>query len=142
MSKRDRTCRTYCYKTLTGEVFERLYLPGEAPDEIDLVHRNELGGFERITAYRDRQAEVVGMVTSVRGSENPTHHRRRSNPWPMEPCVGSGVGPHGAENLRNHFAKHDVPTEVTKDGEPIYTSAKHRKKALKCRGMHSRNEFS
>jgi hypothetical protein len=129
--------RTYCYKTKSGERFERIYQPGKAPDEVN-IGKN---GYS-VRAYRDRQAEVFGLVTSVRSGENTTRLRRRNNPWPMDPCVGSGVGPHGAQDLRDHFATHDVPTEVSKDGEPIYTSAKHRKKALKCRGMYDRTAYS
>ena len=124
---------TYCYSD-GMEVFERLFPRGKAPDRITLGNG--------AVVDRCRQAEVAGMVTSVRGSENPTHHRRQRNPWPMEPCVASGVHPDQARELSDHLQVHGCPTEVTKDGEPIYTSASHRKKALKIRGMHDKDSFS
>lgn len=129
----------YCYTTLySQQTFDRNFPAGEAPDEITV----ELSVGGKTVAVRDRQREVAGMVTCVKGSENPTRHRRQRNPWPMEPCVASGVGPHQAQELRDHFTAHNVPTEVSKDGEPVYTSASHRKKALKCRGLHDNNSFS
>lgn len=63
-----------------------------------------------------------------------------SKGWPFE-CVASGVHPSQADELREHFRKSGVPTEVTKDGNPIYRDAAHRRKALKCRGMHDRASY-
>lgn len=54
--------------------------------------------------------------------------------WPME-CVASGVHASQAGELREHFKRHGVPTDVTHDGNPIYRDANHRKRALKCRGF-------
>jgi hypothetical protein len=34
-----------------------------------------------------------------------------------------------------------VPTEVSADGNPIYLNAKHRKKALKARGIVDRSSY-
>lgn len=126
--------RIYCY-SFDEEIIERTFPVGEAPDEIVMNQSGE-------KAFRNRQAEVLGLTTCVKGCEDNSHHRGRSSPWPMEPCVASGVGPQGAQELREHFTAQGVSTEVSKDGEPIYTSAAHRKKALKCRGMHDRNSYS
>lgn len=60
--------------------------------------------------------------------------------WPLT-CTASGVHPSQAQELRDYYKKHGCPTEVTKDGNPVYTSAAHRKQALKVRGMHDRSSF-
>ena len=123
----------YCYSN-DDEVFERIFPRGEAPEIITTGSGT--------VATRDRRSEFKGMTAFVKGIEDSGNHRGRLNPWPMDPCVGSGVGPHQATELRDHFTNHGVPTEVSKEGDPIYTSAAHRKKALRCRGMYDRNSFS
>lgn len=60
--------------------------------------------------------------------------------WPIE-CVASGVNPDQAGELRDYLAKKGVPTEVSADGNPIYRDARHRRKALKARGMHDNASF-
>lgn len=60
--------------------------------------------------------------------------------WPME-CIASGVNAADAQKLRDEFNRVGVPTEVTRDGDPIYTSARHRSKALKARGLIDRQSF-
>jgi hypothetical protein len=60
--------------------------------------------------------------------------------WPME-CYASGVNANQAQELRDHFDKAGVPTEVTPDGDPVYRNPKHRKKALKCRGLVDKDSF-
>lgn len=122
----------YCYSTEYGEVHELEFPMGEAPERVEL-----LAGHVIVT--RDYQAEGVGGV--VIGSDNPVKSRPRRS-WPMEPCLASGVHASQAQELRDHLTAHGCPTEVTPAGDPIYTSAAHRKKALKIRGMHDRNSFS
>jgi hypothetical protein len=56
-------------------------------------------------------------------------------------CVASGVAPSQAQELRDYYRRHGVPTEVTADGNPIYRNAAHRRKALKVRGMHDKASF-
>ena len=60
--------------------------------------------------------------------------------WPME-CVASGVHPSQAGELRKYFADHGCPTEVTADGNPVYRSAAHRRKALKLRGFKDKASY-
>jgi len=60
--------------------------------------------------------------------------------WPMA-CYASGVNAEQADQLRAEFKRVGVPTEVTKDGDPIYTSASHRKRALKARGFFDRAAY-
>ena len=61
--------------------------------------------------------------------------------WPME-CVASGVAPSQAQELRDFYRQHGVPTEVTADGNPVYRNARHRRRALKVRGMFDKSSFT
>jgi hypothetical protein len=108
---------TYCYRTRRGRVIERVFPIGKQPRKI-------IVGKE--VARRDFHAESVG-VPATKG-------------WPME-CYASGVHADQAGELRNHLAEKGVPTEVTRDGNPVYRDARHRKKALKARGMFDRASF-
>ncbi len=92
---------------------------GSAPQAIQLDGRK---------AKRDYQAECVG-VPATKG-------------WPMVPCFASGVHPKQAQELRDGLRDAGVPTEVTRGGDPIYTSAVHRKKALAARGLHDNASFN
>ena len=126
---------TYCYRyidPLTGEeeIHERDFPAGEAPR----ILRYEDGSH----ATRDYRAE--GVSGRVVGTKNPIKGKTK-RPWPMSPCFASGVHASQASELRKHLKDRGCPTEVTKDGDPVYTSAAHRKKALRIRGMHDRNSF-
>ena len=107
---------TYCY-TDGRTTIERWFPMGRAPKQF----RHDGRMFRR-----DFTAEGVGVPSSPG--------------WPME-CVASGVHPSQAGELRKYFRDHGVPTEVSRDGNPIYTSAAHRRKALKCRGLKDRSSF-
>ena len=110
----------YCYSTPDGEIIERVFGYGEAPDEI------LLGG--GITAKRDFRAE-----------HNP--RRAAANAWPIEPCYASGVHPEQADELRKYLSDRGCPTEVNRDGDPIYRDRHHRRRALALRGMHDRASY-
>ena len=114
----------YCYERPSGEIFERAYSIGEAPDF--LVDQGQ-------TCNRSFQAEIVSQSVSVK---NGNGHVKRA--WPMPPCVGSGVHASDGPKLAKFLKDHGCPTEVV-DGDPIYTSAAHRRKALKCRGLRDNN---
>lgn len=107
----------YCYETATGEIFERSFEIGAAPPAI-LV--------DGVEAKRSYRSEGVGVPAT--------------NSWPIV-CFASGVNARDAEALRKELSRNGVPTEVTNDGDPVYTSALHRRKALKARGMVDRNGF-
>lgn len=109
---------TYCYESKDGDVLERVYSIGCAPRQFR--YRGSL-------YRRSLQAECVS-TPSQKG-------------WPIE-CVASGVNASQAGELRDFFTKAGVSTEVSSDGNPIYRDAKHRKKALKCRGLHDRSSFT
>jgi hypothetical protein len=104
---------TYCYENGV----ERVFPIGKAPQCI--MH----GGRFLKRSYAAEQKSVP----AAKG-------------WPMT-CVASGVNAAQAGELRDHLARAGVPTEVTSDGDPVYTSAKHRRKALKARGLFDRSSF-
>ena len=106
----------YCYRN-GRNVITRWFPASHHPQEI--YHKGK-------TYRRDFTAEGVGVPAS--------------KGWPME-CVASGVAPSQAQELRDYYRKHGVPTEVTADGNPIYRNAAHRRKALKVRGMHDKASF-
>ena len=116
----------YCFRTDDEEVVERFFRMADVPGSVKL--------YDGRIAVRDYKSE------RVRGSVKERSERSRG--WPMRPCVGSGVNAEQAPELREHFRKHSVDCEVTSDGDPIYTSASQRKKALKCRGMHDKSSFN
>lgn len=108
----------YCYADDTGKIHDRFFRMGDAPQSIRLDDGR--------VAVRDIAAEHVSVPSSFG--------------WPLE-CIASGVHPSQAGELRDYLRRAGVPTEVTRDGNPVYTSAQHRRRALKARGMHDRNSF-
>lgn len=112
---------TYCYRDEDGKVYHRFFHAGEAPASIVLNDDS--------TAKRafDEEFGSIGVPAS--------------SGWPLE-CVASGVNPNQAQELRDHFQKVGVPTEVSSDGNPIYRNAAHRKKALKARGFVDKGSYS
>lgn len=119
---------TYCFMTKHGDIVERTFDRNHIPEYV-------LVGNER--AWRCRYAEgVTGAVAKAGGPVN-----RGSARWPMEPCYASGVNASQAQELRDFFKHRGVPTDVTDDGDPIYESAAHRRKALKVRGLHDESSF-
>lgn len=109
---------TYCFSSPTGETVERFFPMGDAPQAI------QVDGQE---AKRDYRAECVA-VPATRG-------------WPLV-CYASGVHPKQAQELRDGLRRAGVATEVDRNGDPIYTSAVHRKKALAAREMHDNASFN
>ncbi len=113
---------TYCYITKDEEVVDRIFSMGDAPCEVVLDDGR--------VAERSFQAEHGG-------------YRRPINDdcWPMKPCYASGVNASQASELREYLAKRGCPTEVSPDGDPVYTSASHRRRALKLRGIHDKASY-
>ncbi len=104
----------YCYETKTGEIVERMFDVGPPPSTI-LV--------DGVEAKRSFRSERVGVPAT--------------SGWPIT-CYASGVNARDADKLRDHLAERGVPTEVTPDGDPIYTDHAHRRRALKARGLVDR----
>jgi hypothetical protein len=109
----------YCYKDRNGKIHERNF-SSAAPVPACIV----LTGGSK--AKRCFQAETKSFP--------PTKG------WPLT-CCASGVHASQAQELRDHLASKGVPTEVTRDGDPVYRDAQHRRKALKVRGMVDKSSF-
>lgn len=107
---------------------------------------------------RDKQRKLITRVFSV--EERPKSFKEDGRIWDRSPedewkgigvpssvwtnpihCVASGVHPSQRRELEDFLAKKGVPTKVDEDGNPIYTSAAHRRKALKARGMHDKSSY-
>ena len=109
----------YCYQDRKGKIHERNFSSASpVPACIVLT-----GGSK---AKRCFQAETKSFP--------PTKG------WPLT-CCASGVHASQAQELRDHLASKGVPTEVTRDGDPVYRDAQHRRKALKVRGMVDKSSF-
>ena len=108
----------YCYETEMGDIVEQIFDVGKAPPVI-LV--------EGIQATRCMGAEGASVPSKIG--------------WPIT-CFASGVNAMDAGALRDHLKEKGVPTEVTPDGDPVYTSHAHRKKALKVRGLIDRAGYN
>lgn len=106
----------FAYEKPDGEVvwIHRKLADGAPPHELEL---------DGVVARRSFRMERVGVPSSAA--------------WPMA-CVASGVHPDQAQELRDTFERLGVPTEVNKDGDPVYTSPSHRRKALAARGFYDR----
>lgn len=107
----------FCYKKKDGNIVERSYPCGKAPNRIKLDDGSE--------AKRFLAAELRSVA--VPSAKN----------WPLT-CVASGVHPEQRQELSDYLKKKGVPTEISKDGDPVYRNAAHRRKALKARGMFDR----
>ena len=108
----------YCFTTEDGLTVERVFQMGRAPSEVTLPNGR--------VATRDFRAE------------HP--QRRAGGGWPFE-CFASGVNAAQAPELRKFFAETRFDCDVTADGDPVYRNPKHRKEALKLRGMFDRDSF-
>ena len=95
----------YCYETKRGAIVERVFPVGKAP-----------------RAIRVGRSEATRSFASERKGFPP------KSGWPMT-CYASGVNASQAGELRDLLASKGVPTEVTKDGDPVYRDSTHRKKA-------------
>jgi hypothetical protein len=111
----------YCYETEDGQVVEELFPVGKAPKTVVLDDGS--------VAKRNLACELKPCRSHTGAG------------WPFE-CIASGVHPSQAQQLRDYFRKAGVPTDVSPGGNPVYTSAAHRKRALKCRGFFDKSSFS
>ena len=107
----------YCYEAKDGLVIERVFPIGKAPKQIS----------SRGKVFKRSFSAENTAVPPTKG-------------WPIE-CVASGVNAADAQKLRDHFDKAGVPTEVSRNGDPIYRDINHRRKALKCRGLVDRTAY-
>lgn len=108
----------YCFETNDGQVVERFFPIGKAPREVDIDGK---------PARRSFRAESKSLPAT--------------SGWPLE-CVASGVNAKQRNDLIDYFKKKGVPTDVTKDGNPVYRDKRHRDKALKARGYFDKNAYA
>lgn len=125
---------TYCYETNDGDIVEREFDRGKAPEEITILED------DGVVTTLSRCYAAENPRTVVRGGTGGPTGQRKSG-WPMAPCVASGVHPSQAQELRNHFKAHGLNVEVNQNGDPIYESASQRRAALKCRGMYDKSSY-
>jgi len=119
----------YVFETDDGDVIERAFPMGGCPASVKVDGK---------IAKRNRSLEYQHAF--VKGTKTPV--KRGHGKWPMLPCVASGVQPSQANELRDFYKQRGMNVEVNKDGDPIYTSAKQREKALKIRGMCDKNSYN
>ena len=99
----------------SGRTVERYFRVSDVPDAIEI----------------DREIYVL----------NDNNIRSGKSRFPYE-CVVSGVHANQAQELRDFYGERKFPIEISQDGNPIYTSRKHRSEALKLRGMVDRGSYS
>ena len=107
----------YCYQLENGQIVDKVFSMGEAPSEITE------GGMSGRRCFAAESKSVP-----------PT------SGWPLE-CYGSGVHASQRKALEKELKDKGVPTKVSADGNPIYTDANHRRKALKARGFVDKASF-
>ena len=64
--------------------------------------------------------------------------QRFADIWPMA-SYAAGVSPSEVPDLQKFDAEHGVPTNYTDDGDPIFTSPRHRKKYCEAHKLFDRN---
>lgn len=102
----------YEYKTEDGEIVTHFCSYKNKPKELKLED--------------GRVAKPIISRVGILGTS--------SSGWPYA-CRATGVAPHQREELGKFLKGKGVPTEITKDGRPIYENSVHREKALKARSM-------
>lgn len=65
-------------------------------------------------------------------------HRHVTSTWPRV-SVAAGVAPSQAKEAYEKSVKDGVPTQFTKDGDPVFTSQNHETKYLRSIGMFNRS---
>ena len=94
-----------------------------------------------IEKLEDRGDSVPALVEYGRdlGAEQAGGSNHSCN-WPFA-CYGSGVNAAQAPELREFFKEKGFDCEVTRDGDPVYTSPNHRRAALKLRNMQDKSAY-
>lgn len=107
----------YCYSAEDGSyTLERFYRMGKAPKFIEL---------EGVRLFRDITAEHRGFMIPP-------------GIWPIK-SEAAGVHPDQAAQAEAHSREVGVPTEFTRDGQAVFTSARHRKSYCEAVGLFDRN---
>lgn len=83
-------------------------------------------------ANKVRHRHLIGVEGGVR------IRRKGIARWPIH-SEASAVHPEQREELMRFYESQGVPTYVDENGCPVYTSARHRKRACEARGFIDRN---
>lgn len=85
-----------------------------------------------------RREQEQKAKSAKRSSLNVATMGQQPSTWPMA-SDAAGVDPSQIKEQMAHDTKEGVPTEYTRSGEPILTSASHRKKYMRAQGLYDRN---
>ena len=109
--------RTYCFKCVCGDLAEENRLIAERKKPMLCKCGKKI--------QRDFAGEQCG---------------RRNTPgtYRME-SYAAGIDPSEIPEFRKIDAAGGVPTDYSNDGDPIFTSAKHRRKYCRVHKIHDRN---
>jgi hypothetical protein len=103
------------------------------PDRGQVARWFDVGEIPPASVWLDDDTEMF-----LNGQDPVERHSVQT--WPRE-CFISGVHSSQAQELRDFFASKGEKVEVTPDGNPVYTSRKHRKRLLALRGMVDRGAY-
>jgi hypothetical protein len=107
----------YCYAAEDDSyTLERFYPMGKAPKIVEI---------EGVRLHRDIAAEHSGTAAGP-------------GIWPMK-SEAAGVAPTQAAEAQAQSHKFGVPTEFTRDGRAVFTSARHRKAYCEQVGLYDRH---
>ena len=107
---------TYCYRTKDGQIYERFFPMGKAPEDIRIGNKR---------ARRDLAAEIGGL-------------REPPGNWPL--CSDAlGVEPSQTRAAYEDSVAMGVPTEFNREGQAIFRSPRHRKAYAEKLGFVDRN---
>lgn len=91
-----------------------------------------------MTAKPDRANKIRHRhVIAVEGGGQNRREKKIAK-WPIH-SEASAVHPSQREELMRFYESQGVPTYVDENGCPVYTSARHRKRACEARGFIDRN---
>jgi hypothetical protein len=110
---------TYCFRRRdTGQTVELVMPMSRLKNTVRLP-----GG---VKADRDRNAELADMVRTPPGN------------WPLL-SDAAGCHPKQRVHMMREAKRMGVPTDFTRDGQAVFTSARHRKRYCEKIGLFDRN---
>ena len=116
----------YDYINAAGDRVERFFNIGKAPDEIEI---------DGEAYWMDLTANIMSAGTSVKSWNGVG--RAPCGTWPRT-SQAMGVADSQVPEMMEYDRKHGVPTDYTKDGDPILTSKGHEKSYMKLHGFEHR----
>jgi hypothetical protein len=88
----------------------------------------------------DEQIVLCDKCSFVMHRDFQTDFGGKTHPgnWPMT-SYAAGVHPKQIKEMQKFDAEHGVPTHYSDDGDPIFTSPRHRRKYCEAHSMFDRN---